>query len=223
MLDKCKNDVKLLNDMYQRFIDYKLIEYEKTQLERKHPDFKALMKEYRDGILLFEISDQNIWTKAIKDTSGLINFFNTNRNTWKYPNRVNATIFTSSSKKTIKKAYSIKKKGKINNDSIISILNKENPLNISYENKLIDDFKDYNSSYEELEKGINNPTFINNKWFLIYVKEKLDQRQKELKEAEGIIVSAYQNYLEESWIKNLKKKYEIKIDYDTLYSIKEKP
>ena len=36
--------------MYQRFIDYKLIEYEKTQLERKHPDFKALMKEYRDGI-----------------------------------------------------------------------------------------------------------------------------------------------------------------------------
>ena len=223
MLDKCKNDIKLLNDMYQRFIDYKLIEYEKTQLERKHPDFKALMKEYRDGILLFEISDQKIWTKAIKDTSGLINFFNTNRNTWKYPNRVNATIFTSSSKKTIKKAYSIKKKGKINNDSIISILNKENPLNISYENKLIDDFKDYNSSYEVLEKGINNPIFINNKWIEIYVKEKLDQRQKELKEAEGIIVSAYQNYLEESWIRNLKKKYEIKIDYETLYSIKEKP
>ena len=223
MIDKCKNDVKLLNDMYQRFIDYKLIEYEKTQLERKHPDFKALMKEYRDGILLFEISDQKIWTKAIKDTSGLIDFFNLNRNTWKYPSRANATIFSSSSKKIIKKAYSIKKKGKINNDSIIAILNKENPLNISYENKLIDDFKDYNTTYEELEKGVNNPTFINNKWILICVKDKLEQRQKELKEAEGIIVSAYQNYLEESWIKSLKKKYAIKIDYDTLYSIKEKP
>ena len=99
MLDKCKNDVKLLNDMYQRFIDNKLIEYEKTQLERKHPDFKALMKEYRDGILLFEISDQNIWTKAIKDTSGLKEFFNDNRNKWEYPNRVNATVFSSSSKK----------------------------------------------------------------------------------------------------------------------------
>ena len=223
MLDKCKNDVKLLNDMYQRFIDNKLIEYEKTQLERKHPDFKALMKEYRDGILLFEISDQNIWTKAIKDTSGLKEFFNDNRNKWEYPNRVNATVFSSSSKKIIKKAYSLKKKGIISNDSIITILNKENPLNISFENKLIEDFKVYNSSYEDLEKGINNPTLINNKWFFIYAKEKLDQRQKELKEAEGIIVSAYQNYLEESWIKSLKKKYAIKIDYNTLYSIKEKP
>lgn len=223
MLDKCKNDVKLLNDMYQRFIDNKLIEYEKTQLERKHPDFKALMKEYRDGILLFEISDQNIWTKAIKDTSGLKEFFNDNRNKWEYPNRVNATVFSSSSKKIIKKAYSLKKKGNISNDSIITILNKENPLNISFENKLIEDFKVYNSSYEDLEKGINNPTLKNNKWFFIYAKEKLDQRQKELKEAEGIIVSAYQNYLEESWIKSLKKKYAIKIDYNTLYSIKEKP
>jgi peptidyl-prolyl cis-trans isomerase SurA len=209
--------------MYQRFIDNKLIEYEKTQLERKHPDFKALMKEYRDGILLFEISDQNIWTKAIKDTSGLKEFFNANRNKWEYPNRVNATVFSSSSKKIIKKAYSLKKKDNISNDSIITILNKENPLNISFENKLIEDFKVYNSSYEDLEKGINNPTLINNKWFFVYAKEKLDQRQKELKEAEGIIVSAYQNYLEESWIKSLKKKYAIKIDYNTLYSIKEKP
>tara|TARA_B100001564_G_scaffold150723_1_gene126741 strand:+ start:1125 stop:3071 length:1947 start_codon:yes stop_codon:yes gene_type:complete len=223
MLDKCKNDVELLNDLNKRFINYKLIEYEKTQLERKHPDFKALMKEYRDGILLFEISDQNIWTKAIKDTSGLKEFFNSNRNTWEYPNRVNATIFSSSSKKTIKKAYSIKKKGNINNDSILMILNKENPLNISFENKIIEDLKAYNYSYENLEKGINNLTLVNNKWFFIYVKEKLDKRPKELKEAEGIIVSAYQNYLEESWIKNLKKKYAIKIDYDTLYSIKEKP
>ena len=57
-----------------------------------------------------------------------------------------------------------------------------------------------------------NPIFINNKWILICVKDKLEQRQKELKEAEGIIVSAYQNYLEESWIKNLKKKKRIKID-----------
>ena len=62
-----------------------------------------------------------------------------------------------------------------------------------------------------MEKGINNPTLINNKWLFIYAKEKLDQRQKELKEAEGIIVSAYQNYLEESWIKSLKKNMLLKL------------
>ena len=96
-------------------------------------------------------------------------------------------------------------------------------MNLSIENKLLENFKAYKSSYEDLKKGINNPILTNNKWLFIYVKEKLETRPKELKEAEGIIVSAYQNYLEESWIKDLKKKYSIKIDYDTLYSIKEKP
>ena len=60
-------------------------------------------------------------------------------------------------------------------------MNKENPLNISYENKLIDDFKDYNSSYEELEKGVNNPTFINNKMDSNLNKDKLEQETKRIK------------------------------------------
>ena len=57
----------------------------------------------------------------------------------------------------------------------------------------------------------------------IYVEEKLPQRNKELKEAEGIIVSAYQNYLESQWLSTLKEKHEISINYETLYSIKQKP
>ena len=60
------------------------------------------MKEYRDGILLFEISDQKIWTKAIKDTLGLKNFYDENTNKWNWPNRINGEFFTAQSKKEIK-------------------------------------------------------------------------------------------------------------------------
>jgi hypothetical protein len=73
------NKLKTEYIQYNKFIDQKLIAFEKTQLERKHPEFKALMKEYRDGILLFEISDQKIWSKAIQDTSGLKKHFAENR------------------------------------------------------------------------------------------------------------------------------------------------
>ena len=52
LFEKCINNVDLINIHFQKYIDEKLIEFEKTQLENKHPDFKALMKEYRDGILL---------------------------------------------------------------------------------------------------------------------------------------------------------------------------
>jgi peptidyl-prolyl cis-trans isomerase SurA len=222
-LDKNLITNSTLNKLYEKFLDQKLITFEKTQLEKKYPDFKALMKEYRDGILLFEISDQMIWTKAIKDTSGLKEFYLSNADTWKWPNRIKATIYTSESKKTISKAVSLKKKKGINNDSLIKIINKENVLSLSYESKIIEDFSKYNTSFKELKKGFNEFKNTNDKWTTIYVEEKLPVANKKLQECEGLVVSAYQNYLEKVWIENLKKNHTIEVNYETLYSIKNKP
>ncbi len=223
LYEKCINNIDLVKIHFQKFVAKELIEYEKTQLEKKHPDFRALMKEYRDGILLFEISDQKIWSKAVKDTTGLKKYFNNNRTLWKYPNRINGTLFTSNSKKIINRAYKLIVKGRINNDSIIALLNKQDALNISYKEKNIDDFKNYNTSFDNLNDGANKPIFANGKWYLFFVKEKLVTRTKEFNEAEGIIVSGYQSFLEESWLRSLKEKYNIEINYDIIYSIKEKP
>ena len=222
-LDKNLITNSTLSKLYEKFLDQKLIAFEKTQLEKKYPDFKALMKEYRDGILLFEISDQMIWTKAIKDTSGLKEFYLSNADTWKWPNRIKATIYTSESKKTISKAVSLKKKKGINNDSLIKIINKENVLSLSYESKIIEDFSKYNTSFKELKKGFNEFKNTNDKWTTIYVEEKLPVANKKLEECEGLVVSAYQNYLEKVWIENLKKNHTIEVNYETLYSIKNKP
>lgn len=223
LISKDKIEENLIKQQFLKFTDQNLIEFEKTQLETKHPDFKALMKEYRDGILLFEISDQNIWTKAIKDTAGLKEFYKSNKDTWKWPNRISGTLFTSESKKTVNKVKSLKLKKSLSNDSIMSTLNKDNLFNLKYENKIIDDFNKYNLAFKDLEKGFNGPFNYQEKWILIYVEDKLPQRNKELKEAEGIIVSAYQNYLENQWLSSLKEKHKISINYETLYSIKQKP
>ena len=222
-IEKNKIDQNLIKQQFEKFINQKIIDFEKTQLESKHPDFKALMKEYRDGILLFEISDQKIWTKAIKDTAGLKEFYDLNKATWIWPNRVNGTLFTSESKKTLKKVSSLKTKKSLSNDSIMSILNKDNLFNLKYENKIIDDFSKYNLTFDQLNKGYNGPFNYEEKLVLFYVEEKLPQRNKELKEAEGIIVSAYQNYLEDQWLTRLKKNHTITINHNTLYSIKQKP
>jgi len=223
LIVKDKIEENLIKQQFINFTNQNLIAFEKTQLETKHPDFKALMKEYRDGILLFEISDQNIWTKAIKDTTGLKEFYNSNIETWKWPNRVSGTLFTSESKKTINKVKSLKLKKSLSNDSIMYILNSDNLFNLKYENKIIDDFKKYNLAFDDLQKGFNGPFNHQEKWILIYVEDKLPQRNKELKEAEGIIVSAYQNYLENQWLSSLKEKHKISINFETLYSIKQKP
>ena len=222
-LDKNLITNNTLTKLYEKFVNQKLIAFEKTQLEKKYPEFKALMKEYRDGILLFEISDQMIWTKAIKDTSGLKEFYMSNTDTWKWPNRIKATIYTSDSKKTISKAVSLKKKKGINNDSLVKIINKGNVLSLSCESKIIEDFSKYNTSFEELKKGFNELKNTNDRWTTIYVEEKLPVANKKLEECEGLVVSAYQNYLEKVWIANLKKSHTMVVNYNTLYSIKNKP
>jgi peptidyl-prolyl cis-trans isomerase SurA len=121
------------------------------------------------------------------------------------------------------KAYKLKTKRNLSNDSLLSLLNKEEPLNISYKNEVIEEFKNYNTTFNNLIKGVNQPTNINNKWFLLVIDEKLDKRTKEFNEAEGVIVSSYQNFLENAWLNDLKEKYTVKINYDILESIKDKP
>ena len=220
-LGKYKSDVKLISEKYNQFLNLNLIEYEKTQLPLKYPDFKALLKEYRDGILLFDISDQMIWSKAIKDTSGLKLFYEKNQDTWKYPNRAKTEIYTTQDKKTAKKIYKLLSK-KIGYDSIQKIVNQDN-LNVKLNKKTLDEFNDFNMSYNELSEGITKPIKVNEKFIILNVYEKLDSRNKLLNEAEGIIVSAYQNHLEKEWIKKLRSENEITVNYDALYSIKEKP
>ena len=208
---------------YNTYVNEMIIKYEKTRLEIKHPSFKALLKEYRDGILLFEISDQMIWSKAIKDTTGLKNFYQANKTKWMWEDRLEVELFSSSDKKSIKKAYSLKKKGKLKNDSILNYLNKESQLNIKFEEgkKNKTDLAFINSV--EINKGLNKPFDFEGKYYLVNLIKEIPSSPKELFEAEGIITAAYQEFLEKEWLEKLSSKYEIKVNTDVLHSIVKKP
>ncbi len=72
----------VVNRYYKEFINKSILEYEDSRLEEKHPDFARLAEEYYDGILLFEITDQKVWSKATSDTTGLKKFFEDNRHAY---------------------------------------------------------------------------------------------------------------------------------------------
>ncbi len=64
-----------VNKVFNRFVNQQILDYEDSRLEIKYPEFRSIMQEYHDGILLFEITDQKVWSKATADTTALRSFF----------------------------------------------------------------------------------------------------------------------------------------------------
>ena len=181
------------------------------------------MKEYRDGILLFEINDSKVWSYAVKDTAGLKEFHKANEQDFMWKDREDVVILSTTDKKIAKKGYKLLKKGKISADSIVNYLNADSQLNVSIETGKFETSAHPVLSKVEHSKGVNKPVLLDNKYQIINLKEELPSRPKQLNEAKGAITAAYQNYLEEQWINELKAKYKVEVNKDVLYTVKEKP
>jgi len=82
---------------YRSWTQDELNNYENSRLEEIYPEFRLLMKEYRDGILLFELTDQKVWNKAVKDTSGLRAYYNQHKAKYMWPVRYDSEIYTCAS------------------------------------------------------------------------------------------------------------------------------
>ncbi|NVO83362.1 peptidylprolyl isomerase [Hymenobacter terrestris] len=84
-----------MQQLYDQYVDQRLTEYEKANLENKYEDYRMLVKEYRDGILLFQLMDEKVWSKAIEDTVGLQQFFAANQANYQWGPRVQATVISA--------------------------------------------------------------------------------------------------------------------------------
>jgi len=208
------------NKVFKNFTDEVCIAYEDTKLEEKYPDFKALVKEYRDGILLFELTEEKVWSKAVEDTTGLKNYYEKNKDNYMWGERLDASVFSISDPEFVDPALNLVKKG-MNDDEILTQINQDSLQILQVkrkkfsrnDNDLIDNIK--------WEKGISEPTEQNGSKMFIVVHEKLPPMQKIFNEARGFITADYQTYLEDEWISDLRKKYKVVIHEDVLNSLVE--
>ncbi|OKL39107.1 peptidylprolyl isomerase [Pontibacter flavimaris] len=90
--------------LYDNFAEQSLLAYERNNLENKHTDYRMLVQEYHDGILLFQLMDEKVWSRAIEDTVGLRNFFNQNREKYKWGERADAIVISAANKELLQQA-----------------------------------------------------------------------------------------------------------------------
>ena len=209
-----------LKDAFGAYTTKTVLDYEDTQLDRKYPEFGHLMQEYRDGILLFDISNRMVWDKASKDDEGLDTFFKKNKGNyvWDSP-RYKGVVLHCKDKKVagdIKKLMKKTDEDKwvttirktFNNDSV-SVVKVENGLYLKGDNKYVDKLV-YKTGSFEADKDFP---------FTTTVGKLLKKGPESYKDVRGPVTADYQNFLESAWIKELRGKYKVEINEEVLKTV----
>lgn len=193
--------------------------YENTQLEIKHPDFRHLMQEYRDGILLFNVSNKEVWEKASTDTVGLKNYFNINKANYKWTEpRFKGRILFCKDKKTADKVKLILKKE--NPDSIdvrLSALNTKDKIVVKSEKNLFSKGTNAAVDFYAFKTGNFKPS---DDFKFVFTDGKLLDAPETYFDVKGLLTQDYQNYLEKAWVNSLQAKYPIVMNEEAVKSIK---
>lgn len=207
-----------VNKEYDKFVNEKCLDYFDSNLEKTYPEFDLLMKEYRDGILLFELTDEKVWSKAIKDTTGLKEFYNKNKNNYMWDERLDASVYTVRDPEILDDVQAKVFEG-VSDYEILLLYNNDSITNVAVESEKF--LKGENKIIDSIEWEVGNSKDIINgeETSFVLVREVLPPQIKEMNEARGLIIADYQNYLEAEWIKLLKEKYNVKINKKVLSTL----
>lgn len=216
-----KDVAEIMKRHYKTWVENNAVEFEDSQLENKYPDFKNLLREYRDGILLFDITDQKVWSKAVKDSVGLKEYYEKNKAKFMWDERADVTTYKCLNDKVAKELRKMLSKGKTEKE-IIETLNKSSQLNLSAENvtylkgenKMVDDNWKQGISSKDIKDEKENKVVV------LVVNKIQPKSPKTLAESRGLVTADYQNYLDTEWLAYLKNKYKVKVNEEVLNTVK---
>ncbi len=211
---------------YDEFVEEQVLQYEENQLPEKFPEFKYLVQEYHDGILLFDLTDKLVWSKAVEDSAGLEAFYGEHKSDYHWEKRMDATVITCKDEEVAQFALEQLSKGKRKKMSIETVQSQawtefsdsscmvlENRKFETGDNSLADQMDWSKDTYSNTQAEDDKVVFIIN-------NKVLKPSVKDLDECRGLVTADYQNYLEKQWIETLRAKYPVKVNEDLLSKIK---
>ena len=219
-----KNIEVLINNLYEKYIEEQVLQYEEDQLPLKYPEFRHLVQEYHDGILLFDLTDKMVWSKAVEDSVGLEAFYEGNKSGYLWEKRLDATLLTCRDADVAAFAREQLGKKKRKRPSLeelqsLAIAEFNDSSCLSFE------FKKFEMADHPLVEQMdwNNPMSENMEEdgkVIFLVKNKiLKPEPKELDDCRGLVTADYQNHLEENWIAELRAKYPVQVNRELLSEI----
>ncbi len=212
-----------LSGLYTSYKSLSLNKIQEKKLLENNEEFKNLIEEYKNGIMLFSLMEEKIWSRAIEDTMGLVTFYEKNKNKYRWQPGFEGKIYTSPNKDHLSKLVAQLQKGETYQDAIATVDNHTNTARFNLQEGRFE----YNSfsslNHSSLKEYQYSDIFIDNQghYYLIYPEQIYENEEiKSLEEARGFVVADYQDHLEQEWNQRLRSKYQVKINEGTLKSIK---
>jgi peptidyl-prolyl cis-trans isomerase SurA len=210
----------VVKQLYTQWEKNQILAYEEALLPAKYPAYKALVQEYHDGIILYEIMQDQVWNKAVKDTAGLRAFFMENRSKYVWSQRLDATVYECKDEHVAVQVYGmLVSADTITSKEVLEVINKDSELNLKVR---MNKFEVAQTPYlqdRNFTPGLNPVYSMDGKWYVVKVAAVLAPAPKEFNEAKGLATSDFQAFLEKKWLEALRLKHKIVINEDALYQI----
>lgn len=212
------NVKEFLQQQYYTFLDEKLLDYKKNHLAEENPEYADVLQEYNDGLILFDLMQDKIWNGAKNDSIGLINYYQSNLNSYKSPEKILGTVVRSSQERALKRVQNMWRK-KIDNQAISKKLNVKEQLIIT-SSGTFDKMDNLIPPDAILKVGISEIIPHDNGFVLLKITEILPESILPFEEVRGQVISDYQKKLETQWIGDLRQKFKVQINSDVLQNLK---
>lgn len=210
---------KKLKNLYSDFEAHTVKEYFKEQLEKENPEYAAILDEYRNGLLIFDVMEKNVWNKAKTDSLGAKAFYEKNKENYLWQTRIEGAIFSTSQPEVAKQVRQLLSQGK-SVDEIKNQINKDGKIQVIVTTGI------FEITQKELPKdfkpslGVSEIYNKENTYVIVQTNKIIPPEPKPFKEVKGKVISDYQNYLEKEWMQSLRAKHQISINKKTLKKLK---
>lgn len=208
-------------DIYKMYLTHIINDFQEHKLLEENEAFRNLMQEYRDGIMLFELMDQQIWTKASKDTTGLKAYYEQNKNRYLWEPGFTGAIYRFKNEEILNKGLTfLKANKKATVEDVVQEINSDllpDGVTVQTGRYEFSRFKDV--PREELVAGTITKAIQNSDgtFSVIQTEEVFNSNTtKSLDDARGYVVAEYQDFLEKTWNETLQKKYPVSVDQKVL-------
>ena len=220
-IKKYANKESLLIDMYVRFKNETLKNYFKERLEVENTEYATIINDYRNGLLVYDVMNKNIWQIAKTDSTGLKNYYEKTKNNYNWKKRLDVDIYSSSDEITTKQVQTLLMRGE-ESATIKKQINSDGKINII---TISDVFEIDQSELPEgliPEKGVSDIKLNDGFYVVVNIKEVIEPTLKEFDEVRGTVISDFQTEIEKKWMQSLRDKYEVKINNKSLKKLKKK-